>query len=375
MSTGTVMSTGVGASVDVTTSAGGVTASGCEGVSTATTSAPTAASTGGADGVDEHAASGSRQVTREKHRLRMAAFVAWNRVRRKAPRRPAGESSRRRRYPAEVSASSPIPRDALGLALRAPYYDHLFARWPEVDYFEAISENFMGDRGPALRRLDAVRRRYPVVLHGVGMNLLGHAPLDEDHLDELCRLADRVDAPFVSDHLCWTGARGVSHHDLLPAPYVPELVELAAERAAHVQRRLGRPFGLENLSSYVEFERSTLSEWEFYTRVVRDAGCWFMLDVNNVFVSSQNHGFDPATYLSAVDFNRVLQVHLAGHSVEADGTLVDTHDQPVTDAVWALYADAWRRGGPFPTLLEWDERIPPLPDALAELARAKGARA
>ena len=267
-----------------------------------------------------------------------------------------------------------IPSDALGLGLRPAHYPYLFEHWPEVGYFEVISENFLGVAPPPKERLAAVSARYPVVLHGVGLNLLGHSDLDETYLDSLCRLADRVDAPFVTDHLCWTGAHGVSHHDLLPAPYVPELVELAAERAYRVQRQLGRPFGIENLSSYVGFRRSTMTEWDFYAAVVRESGCWFMLDVNNIYVSSQNHGFDPLEYLRAIDFSRVLQVHLAGHTREPDGTLVDTHDHPVSSAVWSLYAHAWKQGGPFPTLLEWDERIPPMPEVLAELAKAKGAR-
>lgn len=268
-----------------------------------------------------------------------------------------------------------IPRDALGLGLRPAHYPYLFEHWPEVGYFEVISENFLGAAPPPRARLAALSARYPVVLHGVGLNLLGHAELDEDYLDSLCRLADRVDAPFVTDHLCWTGAHGVSHHDLLPVPYVPELVELAAERAYRVQQRLGRPFGIENLSSYVGFRRSTMTEWDFYAAVVRESGCWFMLDVNNIYVSSQNHGFDPLEYLRAIDFARVLQVHIAGHTREPDGTLVDTHDHPVSSAVWSLYAQAWKQGGPFPTLLEWDERVPPMPEVLAELAKAKGARA
>ena len=274
-----------------------------------------------------------------------------------------------------MSTSSTLPRDALGLGLRPAHHGHLFEHWPALGYFEAISENFLSDAAVPRARLEAVRERYPVVLHGVGLNLLGDAPLDEAYLDALCRLADRVDAPFVTDHLCWTGAGGRSHHDLLPVPHVPELIGFAAERAAYVQRRLGRPFGLENLSSYVTFARSTLSEWDFYAGVVRAAGCWFMLDLNNVYVSSQNHGFDPDAYLAAIDFSRVLQVHLAGHSREPDGTLVDTHDHPVPDPVWSLYARAWRRGGPFPTLLEWDARIPPMPAVLAELARAAEVRA
>jgi uncharacterized protein (UPF0276 family) len=267
-----------------------------------------------------------------------------------------------------------LRRDALGLGLRPAHYGHLFAHWPALDYLEILSENFLGEAPGPLRNLDRARARYPVVLHGVGLNLLGHAPLDEAYLDRLCRLADRVEAPFVTDHLCWTGAHGMCHHDLLPTPYVPALVELAAERAAYVQARLGRPFGLENLSSYVSFAASTMSEHEFYAAVVREAGCWFMLDLNNVYVSSQNHGFAAREYLAAIDFTRVLQVHLAGHTREPSGTLVDTHDEPVCDEVWSLYAETWRRAGPFPTLLEWDAAIPSVPELLAELERARQVR-
>ncbi len=263
-----------------------------------------------------------------------------------------------------------VARDALGIGLRPQHYPEFFEQWPELGYLEIISDNFMGAAALPLRHLERFRERYPIVLHGVGLNLLGEAPLDEAYLDRLARLADRVDAPFVTDHLCWTGAHGISHHDLLPAPYLPELVELAAERAAAVQRRLGRPFGIENLSTYLEFTTSTMTEWEFYTSVVKASGCWFMLDVNNVYVSSVNHGFDPRAYLRAIDPSRVLQVHLAGHSVEADGTIVDTHDHPVCDEVWRLYAETWRAGGPFPTLLEWDGRIPPLREVVGELEKA-----
>jgi hypothetical protein len=268
-----------------------------------------------------------------------------------------------------------VRRDALGLGLRIPHYPYVFEHRPAVDYFEIISENFMSDAALPRRNLERVRAGYPIVMHGVGLNLLGHAPLDEGYLDRLCRLADRLDAPFVTDHLCWSGAHGTTHHDLLPTPYVPELVELAAERARRVQERLGRPFGLENLSSYVAFRQSTLSEQAFYAEVVRQSGCWFMLDVNNIYVSSVNHGFDPYAYLDAIDFSRVLQVHIAGHTCEPAGNVIDTHDQPVCDEVWRLYAEAWRRGGPFPTLLEWDERIPPMPEVLAELDKAKRVRA
>lgn len=270
--------------------------------------------------------------------------------------------------------SSDLPRDAVGIGLRPPHYRDLFEQWPDLGYLEIISENFLGPAPRPRRNLARASSRYPIVLHGVGLNLLGHEELDEAYLDAVAELADRVDAPFVTDHLCWTGAHGANHHDLLPAPYTDDLVDFAAARAARVAERLGRPFGLENLSSYVAFAASTMTEWEFYTRVVRDAGCWFMLDINNVYVSSQNHGFDPAAYLDAIDFDRVLQVHLAGHTREADGVIVDTHDKPVSGEVWALYARAWAAGGPFPTLIEWDASIPPLADLIAEVDRAREVR-
>jgi uncharacterized protein (UPF0276 family) len=268
-----------------------------------------------------------------------------------------------------------IARDALGLGLRVAHYRELFETAPSVGYFEIVSENFLGDAEKPRKLLEHVSARYPLVLHGVGLNLLGPEPPDERYLERLCRLADAVDAPFVTDHLCWTGAHGRSHHDLLPVPFVPELVEIAAERAAFVQARLGRPFGLENVSSYLEFERSTLCEWDFVTAVVRAADCGLLLDINNVYVSSENHGFSPEAYLDAVDYSRVLQVHLAGFTRAADGTLIDTHAEPVAEAVWGLYERTWRAHGPFPTLLEWDDRIPPLKDAVAELEKARARRA
>ncbi len=267
-----------------------------------------------------------------------------------------------------------LPRDAVGVGLRPVHYPFILEHWPDLGFFEIISENFIAASPAASRHLAQVRARYPVVMHGVSLNLLGHAPLDDAYLDQVCRLADAIDAPFVTDHLCWTGAHGIAHHDLLPTPYTDDLVELAAERARAVQRRLGRPFGLENLSSYVEFRDSTMTEWEFYTRVVELAGCGFMLDINNVYVSSVNHGFDAEAYLAAIDFSRVLQVHLAGHTRQPDGVIVDTHDHPVSDEVWALYAHAWAAGGPFPTLIEWDAAIPPMPALLDEVTRATQVR-
>jgi uncharacterized protein (UPF0276 family) len=263
-----------------------------------------------------------------------------------------------------------LARQALGLGLRVPHYRAVLEEQPEVDYFEAITENYLEEGSAPRSVLLQVSAKYPIVLHGVGLNLLGHAPLDEQYLEAVCRLADEVKAPFVTDHLCWTGAHGVSHHDLLPVPYTRELVELAAERAYAVQKRIGRPFGLENLSSYVQFETSELTEWDFYTGVLRQAGCWAMLDLNNLYVSSENHGFCAQEYLAAIDFSRVLQVHLAGHERTEQG-LIDTHSRRVCDAVWALYRQGWEQGGPFPTLIEWDDEIPALSVLLSELERAR----
>jgi uncharacterized protein (UPF0276 family) len=264
-----------------------------------------------------------------------------------------------------------LPRSAKGLGLRVAYYPELFQDWPAVDYFECLTENFLTAAGPVRERLRRVRSRYPVVLHGVALNLLGHEPLDEGYLDAVKRLADELEAPFVTDHLCWSASGSVCHHDLLPVPFRRDLLSYGAERAAYVQKRLERPFGLENLSSYVSFDSSEMTEWEFYCGVVREAGIFHMLDINNIFVSSVNHRFEPSEYLEAVDWSRVLQVHIAGHEQVAPDLIIDTHDRPVAAPVWSIYAEAWKRGGPFPTLLEWDERIPPLRQALAELEQVE----
>ncbi len=264
-----------------------------------------------------------------------------------------------------------LARDALGLGLRVVHYPELFELKPALDYFEIISENFMSPAWPVAQNLQRVLEHYPLVMHGVGLNLLGHEPLNEAYLDQLCLLADRVGAAFVTDHLCWTGAHGVTHHDLLPTPYTKDLVAYAAERIAYVQKRLGRPFGVENLSSYVRFQQSEMSEWQFYSEVVQAADAHFMLDINNVYVSSQNHGDEPWDFLRRINYDRVLQVHIAGHERQADGSIIDTHDRPVADAVWDLYQRTWALAGPFPTLLEWDAHIPSLPEVLEELSKAR----
>ena len=231
-------------------------------------------------------------------------------------------------------------------------------------------ENYLGASDLPRDRLDDVAVHYPLVGHGVSLNLMGADPLDDGHLARLAALVRRYRMPWFSDHLCWSGSGGHRHHDLLPAPYASDLVPYLAARARWVQQRIGVPFGIENLSSYVTWRRGDLTEWGFYRRVVEESGCWYMLDINNLYVSSMNHGFDPMEYLASVRWDRVLQVHLAGHLVRPDGLRHDTHDRPVCDEVWALYREAWRRGGPFPTLIEWDDRIPALDEVLAEAARA-----
>lgn len=274
----------------------------------------------------------------------------------------------------KAAEAKTLPSHALGLGLRASHYASIFAQRPRLDYFEIISENFMDEAELPAQNLARVLADYPVVMHGVGLNLLGHEALKEDYLIRLKSLADRVDPAFVSDHLCWSGAQGAHHHDLLPTPYTSDLISWAAERAAAVQSFLGRPFALENLSSYLSFASSTMTEWDFYSRVVAAADCFFMLDINNIYVSSQNHHFDPLRYIEAIDFSRVVQVHIAGHQRLSDGSILDTHDRPVAKAVWDLYQKAWSFGGPFPTLLEWDDHIPSLEEAMQELEKASRLR-
>lgn len=238
-----------------------------------------------------------------------------------------------------------------------------------------IAENYVGASDLPCLRLDAVAARYPLVAHGVSLNLLGAEPLDIAHLRRLRALVQAHRMPYFTDHLCWSASGGQRHHDLLPAPYDPELIPYAAARARFVQDFLGIPFGIENLSSCVAWARDRVTEWEFYRQVIEASGTWYMLDINNIYVSSMNHGFDPRDYLASVRWDRVLQVHLAGHSVRPDGLHHDTHDRPVAHAVWGLYRDAWEMGGPFPTLLERDGHIPPLGELLAELEIARRVRA
>lgn len=266
-----------------------------------------------------------------------------------------------------------IPRTAAGVGLRAAHYAHVLEHRPAVDFFEVIAENFLDGASRSRAVLKEVATIAPVVIHGVGLNLLGTTPIRDAHLDALRELADAVDAPYVTEHLCWSADARAVHHDLLPVPYTDDVLDYAVARVRYVAARLGRPFGVENLSSYVAFSESTMTEWDFYTRVVERSRCHFMLDVNNVHVSARNHGFEARSYLSAIDMERVLQVHVAGHDDTDPGVVVDTHDRDVPPAVLELLAGLYRERGPFPILLERDDALPPFPDLLAELARIKDA--
>jgi uncharacterized protein (UPF0276 family) len=266
--------------------------------------------------------------------------------------------------------SKPVNRLGFGLGLRVDHYESVLADRPDVDWFEVLTENYMVDGGKPLHYLDRVRADYPVVMHGVSMSIGSTAPLDWEYLARLKALARRIEPEWVSDHLCWTGVAGRNLHDLMPLPYTEEAIDHVASRVAAVQHYLGQQILLENVSSYISFEASDCSEWEFLTAIAERADCLILLDVNNIFVSAHNHGFDPVDYLNGVPLERVRQFHLAGHSYNGE-LIIDTHDHPVVDPVWALYEQAVQRFGEVPTMIERDDNIPPLEVLLAELDIAR----
>jgi uncharacterized protein (UPF0276 family) len=263
-----------------------------------------------------------------------------------------------------------LPALGFGLGLRIPHYDTILAESPAVDWFEIISENYLVEGGKPLHYLDRIRARYPIVMHGVSLSIGSTDPLNRDYLKDLKALAVRVQPAWISDHLCWTGAHGTHLHDLLPLPYTEEAVAHVAGRVAQVQDFLGRRILLENVSSYVSYVHSQMSEWEFLRAVAERADCLILLDINNIYVSSFNHDFDPLDYLNGAPRERVQQFHLAGHTRHGD-YIVDTHDHPVIDPVWELYRQAVRRFGPVSTMIERDDHIPPLAELLDELDRAR----
>ncbi len=257
-----------------------------------------------------------------------------------------------------------------GLGLRAEHYADIFDGKPAVDWFEAVTENYLVAGGRPLHNLMRVRERFPLALHGVSLSIGSTGPLDLSYLAQLKALAARVQPVWISDHLCWTGVNGKNLHDLLPLPYTEEALAHVVARVRAVQEILGQRILLENVSSYLAFQESRMTEWEFLSAVATEADCLLLLDVNNVYVSSVNHEFDPVAYLDAIPPDRVQQIHLAGHESHGD-YLIDTHDQPVPDAVWSLYTEALKRFGAVPTMIERDANIPPLAELEAELRIAR----
>jgi uncharacterized protein (UPF0276 family) len=268
----------------------------------------------------------------------------------------------------------PVRSLGFGLGLRPQHYPAILDGMPGIaggiDWFEILSENYMVDGGRPLAKLMAVRARYPMVMHGVSLSVGSTDPLDMDYLARLKALATRVEPAMISDHLCWTGVAGLNVHDLLPLPLTEEALAHVASRVDQVQSFLGREIALENASTYVSFAADAMPEWEFLAEIARRTGCRLLLDVNNVYVSAFNHGFRATDYIDAMPRQGVAYIHLAGH--EHNKTyIIDTHDHPVADDVWQLYAYAVRQLGPVATMIERDDKIPPIEELTQELAHAR----
>jgi uncharacterized protein (UPF0276 family) len=264
----------------------------------------------------------------------------------------------------------PVLPNKAGIGLRTPHIQRVLDETPDVPWFEVHSENYFVAGGPAMATLEAVRQRYPLSLHGVGMSLGGADDLDRDHLRQLKYLVDRIEPAAVSEHLCWSAIGGRWLNDLLPLPYTSEALERVCAHIDEVQTCLGRSILVENVSSYLRFLPEEMPEWAFVAEVAKRSGCGILLDVNNIYVSARNHGFNAADFLAGIPLDRVMEIHLAGYE-EVDGLLIDTHSRPVYPDVWALYLAALERFGAVPTLIEWDQDIPELEQLLAEATQAQ----
>lgn len=258
-----------------------------------------------------------------------------------------------------------------GLGLRPEHYETILNERPALDWLEILTENYLVPGGKPLYYLDAIRAIYPIVMHGVSLSIGSTAPLNWDYLKHVKELADRVKPQWISDHLCWTGIDGLNLHDLLPLPYTEEAIAHTVARIVQVQDYLDRQILIENVSTYLSYEQSEMPEWTFLVEIAKRADCFILLDVNNVYVSSVNHEFNPNDYLDALPKERLLQIHLAGHSDHGD-YIIDTHSAPIPPSVWQLYAETLKRFGKISTLIERDEAIPPLADLMQELDRARG---
>jgi uncharacterized protein (UPF0276 family) len=257
-----------------------------------------------------------------------------------------------------------------GLGLRTPHYEAVLSEPHAIDWLEIITENYLVPGGKPLDYLERIRERFPLVMHGVSLSIGSTDPVDLDYLAGVRALAARIEPHWISDHLCWTGIEGRNLHDLLPLPYTEEALALVVSRVGQIQDALGRRILLENVSSYLAFHESEMSEWEFLREVAERADCAILLDINNIYVSSVNHGFDALTYLRSIPKDRVRQLHLAGHS-DLGGHLIDTHDHPIVEPVWNLYCAAVAQFGAVPTMIERDDNIPALGELVAELQIAR----
>jgi uncharacterized protein (UPF0276 family) len=257
-----------------------------------------------------------------------------------------------------------------GLGLRTDHYETVLNECPAVDWFEVISENYMVPGGKPHYYLEQIRNRYPMVMHGVSLSLGSSDPVNREYLKQLKALADQIEPEWISDHLCWTGVEGTNLHDLMPMPYTEESINHMVDRINLVQDYLGRQILIENVSSYVTYKQSVMTEWDFLSALTERADCLILLDLNNIYVSAFNHGFDPHEYLDNVPAKRVWQHHLAGHTNEGN-YLIDTHDEPVIDPVWDLYAEAVRRFGSVSTMIERDDNIPDFSELFAEQKHAR----
>lgn len=268
------------------------------------------------------------------------------------------------------SVPSGLPHLGYGIGLRTVHYQHILDNHPDIDWFEIISDNYVGIGGRPLYVLEQVAERYPIVMHGVSMSIGTADPIDFDYLRHLKHLAQRIRAVWISDHICWTGLAHLTSHDLLPVPYNDDTLAHLVERVRIVQDYMERPLAFENPSTYVEFVDSTMTEWEFLNALCAETGCMLLLDVNNIYVSCFNHGWDANIYMDSVPYDRVVQFHLAGH--KNFGThIIDTHDNHVIDEVWAMYARAHQLSGGRSTLLEWDDNIPEFDVVHAEVLKAR----